>query len=288
MHLWIVDLLKAHNSPTLQVRTIRSIKDNGKTLELDAPLKFAHYGGEEYQAEVALLSRSLVLSSSSESEKSQRGGHIHVDRGEARLRGVEAFRMGQRNVLGAYPFHFHLLGDAYQSYIQDCAVYRSFYRGFVIHGTSHTTVTDNVAFDVAGSCFYLEDGVEEHNLLDNNLAAYVHVIGQASAGGGQEGSTHYESASLRHPGDAAAAGFWISNALNTITNNAASGGWAGFSMPRLDKPVGLHRYAANSNDRQKLKCIIGIQYPPLKRQKHAFRTMLWPLLQPKFNCRLSY
>ena len=149
--------------------------------------------------------------------------------------------MGQRNVLAAYPFHFHLLGDAYSSYIQDCSVYRSFYRGVVLHGTSHSTISNNVAFDVSGNCFYMEDGVEEHNLIHRNLAAYIHVIGKPAAGSGQGGSTHVQSSSLRQPADAAAAGFWITNLRNTITNNAASGGWTGFSIPRLDKPVGLHR-----------------------------------------------
>ena len=190
---------------------------------------------------MGLLSRNIILSSPAESEKSKKGAHVHVDKAEARIRGVQAFRMGQRNVEGAYPFHFHLLGDAFSSYIQDSSVHRSYYRGVVIHGTSHTTVSDNVAFDVAGHCYYLEDGVEENNLIDHNLAAFVHVIGNAAAGPGQDGSTHYQSNSVKNPGDAAAAGFWIPNAMNTISNNAASGGWTGFSMPRLEKPVGMHR-----------------------------------------------
>ncbi len=39
------------------------------------------------------------------------------------------YRMGQLNVLGAYPFHFHMVGwVSGDSYIKDCAVYNSFYR----------------------------------------------------------------------------------------------------------------------------------------------------------------
>ena len=36
----------------------------------------------------------------------------------------------------------------------------------------------------------LQDGVEEYNTIDHNLAAYVHVIGQVGAplGGGWNGS----------------------------------------------------------------------------------------------------
>lgn len=74
--------------------------------------------------------------------------------------GVLAYRMGQLNVLGAYPFHFHLLGWTTASYIKESAVYASLYRCFVIHGSSNLLVKDNTALHVAGHCLYLEDGVE--------------------------------------------------------------------------------------------------------------------------------
>lgn len=231
-----------------QVRKIKAVEQQGRRVILTEALRWPHYGGSEYQAEVGLLSRSITLSSPAASEEKQRGGHVHVDGGQARLRGVLAFRLGQRNTLGTYPFHFHRLGPAYDSYMQDCAVWRSFYRCFVIHGTSQTTLSDNVAFDAAGSCFYLEDGVEEDNILDHNLAAFVHVIGAPAAGGGQEGSTHHESPGLAQPADAAAAGFYLTNAWNIVTRNAASGGWTGFSLPRLVSPVGSHRWVADSKD----------------------------------------
>jgi hypothetical protein len=117
-----------------------------------------------------------------------------------------------------------LTDSAFFATNQDCAVWRSFYRGVVLHGTSQTTVADTVAFDVTGSCFYLEDGVEEDNVIDHNLAAYVHVIGDPAAGFSQAGSTRVASADLANPIDAAAAGFYIPNTWNTITRNAASGG----------------------------------------------------------------
>ena len=59
--------------------------------------------------------------------------------------------------------------------------------GVVIHGTHGLLVADNVGFHVQGSCFYIEDGVEERNLLSRNLAAYVHVIGIPAAGVSQAG-----------------------------------------------------------------------------------------------------
>jgi len=43
------------------------------------------------------------------------------------------------------------------------------------------------------------------------------------------------------PADHSAAGFYISNAMNTIVGNAASGGWAGFAFPNMPKPIGPSR-----------------------------------------------
>lgn len=55
-----------------------------------------------------------------------------------------------------------------------------------IHGTNAVLVQGNVGFNVHGHCYYLEDGVEERNVLDRNLAAYVHPIQTAGSGGGQQ------------------------------------------------------------------------------------------------------
>jgi hypothetical protein len=45
-----------------------------------------------------------------------------------------------------------------------------------------------------------------------------------------------------NPTDAAAACFYVPNARNSFLNNAASGGWTGFSFPRLEAPVGMFRW----------------------------------------------
>lgn len=61
-----------------------------------------------------------------------------------------------------------------------------------IHATSNLLIQDNVAFHINGHAFYLEDGVEEHNWFESNLAAYVHVIGAPASGALQEGSMSYQ------------------------------------------------------------------------------------------------
>ncbi|KAG1681196.1 hypothetical protein FOA52_015639 [Chlamydomonas sp. UWO 241] len=222
-----------------EVMTVNYVDCDGKKVVFMEDFQFDHYGGSEYQTEVALLSRSITLQGGPESVSRSKGGHVKVI-GQARLQGVAAFRMGQRNLLGYYPFHFHHVGwvDG-ESYVSDCAVYNSFYRCFVVHGTHNLVLTDNVAFHAAGHCYYLEDGVEEHNRFEHNLAAFVHVIGSPAGGPSQDGTTHAQDwSSLAQPADAAASGFYVSNSNNEFVGNAASVGWAGYSFPRLEAPIG--------------------------------------------------
>ena len=76
--------------------------------------------------------------------------------GNGYVEGVELRRMGQTNILGRYPMHFHLLGRGSRGYLKDSSIFRSFYRCVSIHGTYGVTVSENVAFDVVGHCYYLE------------------------------------------------------------------------------------------------------------------------------------
>ena len=157
--------------------------------------------------------------------------------------GVELFQMGQTNKLGRYPLHFHRMGEegGKRSSMRDCAVHRSYYRCVSIHGTSYATISQNVAYDVTGYCYYLEDGVEENNLIEFNLAAHVHVIGTPAWSTNQFIDDVYQTDDLLLPADVTASGFYITNANNSIIGNAASGGWAGFALPELPRPVMAHR-----------------------------------------------
>lgn len=86
------------------------------------------FRGPEYQAEVALLSRNILLQGSKKSESYKKGPGMRI-MGQGRLSGVAAYRMGQKNVVGAYPIHFHHLGYAPHSYVTDSTVYKSYFRG---------------------------------------------------------------------------------------------------------------------------------------------------------------
>jgi len=243
----------------------------GAIVYLQSPVKFTHYANKGYQAEVGLLSRMILIQGSeidseptdsdpltctesrwkwgdygthcANTELTGFGGHVMVHNGaKGYVEGVQLYRMGQTNVLGRYPFHFHLLGNSCQGcYLKDSSFHRSFYRCISIHGTHNLTVTENVGYDVTGYCYYLEDGVEEDNTLSFNLAAHIHYLGTAPWGDGQQTSLNVASPTLTLPADVAASGFYITNVHNNIIGNAASGGWAGFAFPLLIRPIGLHR-----------------------------------------------
>ncbi|KYQ92991.1 hypothetical protein DLAC_05595 [Tieghemostelium lacteum] len=226
-----------------EVRKISAIQ--GKKVLLDKPLNFLHFASEDYQVEVGLLSRRIVFKSM-DGLNDFFGGHVLM-MGEGQISGLQLINMGQQNIKARYPLHFHLAKTLTSSYISDCSVYQSFYRCFTIHGTNNVNVERNVAYDVYGHCYYLEDGVEENNTIAYNLAAYVHTIGTPAAGEGQPGEMFYESAALRQPADSAAGGFYITNAYNRIYGNAASGGWASYSFPNLKIPIGFHSNLTSIN-----------------------------------------
>lgn len=232
-----------------EVRTIQAIGSNGRSLTLDQPLRFGHYGGSEYQAEVALLSRNIVVQGDAQSEEQSFGGHVMCGpESSCQVSAVRGFRLGQLNVMGKYPFHFHMMGDARGSYFQDVVVQRSYFRAFTIHGTSNVRLSRNVAFDVIGSAYYLEDGVEEGNLLEFNLGAFVHIIKPDAACkpfggscGGQPGFTYRTERDRIVPVDATAFVFYNTNANNHWVGNSASGGFIGFGFPCVPAALGKSR-----------------------------------------------
>jgi len=261
-----------HQNEVLTVESVgEGIPEQGvhSVVYLTSPVVEVHLANGGYQAEVGLLTRQIkIQGAEGDSEPTDPssggctggwifgdrgrpcenkdltgyGGHIMVrEGGVGYVEGVELYRMGQTNVLGRYPMHFHVLGDDCPGcYFRDSSVWRSFYRCISIHGTNGVLVSENVAFDVIGYCYYLEDGVEENNTLSYNLAAHIHMIGTPATGSGQTVDLVYQSDSITLPADVTAAGYYITNLHNNLIGNAASGGWSGFAFPTLYSPVGVH------------------------------------------------
>ena len=129
-----------HQNEVLCVKEVRDASYLGPGITavyFDDVLRFGHYGGKEYQAEVGLLTRRFVIQGdAADSEPRDQsplacgngeigsypcgdsfltgyGGHVMIEgtAAEGRVSGVEFYRMGQTNFMGRYPLHFHQVKD---------------------------------------------------------------------------------------------------------------------------------------------------------------------------------
>jgi len=163
-----------------------TIHANVAAVEVAEPFEFKHFAGKAYQAEVALLSRRILVQGDAEnSEPTDKDNAVCYDGGDStypcnnkyltgfgvhirmegadvtgRFQGVEVFRAGQTNQLGKYAIHYHMIGQnppVGRHYVKDCSVHRSYFRAYAIHGTNNVMISQNVAYDVIGHAYFLED-----------------------------------------------------------------------------------------------------------------------------------
>ena len=204
-------------------RRIKKIGADFKTLILDAPLTYQHYSAEEkydsytlpMRAEVALLTRNIVFQGSIEDDTiiEKYGAHLmmHMPGVIGRISYTEFRYVGQGKIIGRYPMHFHRIDDASESFAIGNAVHESYARVIAIHDTHFLTVQKNVGFRVYGHMYFIEDGLETNNLIEDNLGISCIQIW-----------TLIDS-------DTTAATFWITNPNNIVRRNRAAGGdWFGF------------------------------------------------------------
>ena len=118
---------------------------------------------------------------------------------------MEVRHAGQGLKLGKYPVHWHLIGNVSESFIRNCSVHHTFNRAVAIHGVSDLRVQNNVVFDSRGHTFFLEDGTEIQNVIENNLVVVVRPVWSLLVV------------------DQSPAAFWIVNPNNIVRNNVAAG-----------------------------------------------------------------
>ncbi|XP_071946022.1 fibrocystin-L-like [Antedon mediterranea] len=123
-----------------------------------------------------------------------------------RIEYVEVTHAGQAFRLGRYPIHFHLNGDVSGSYVRGCGIHHTFNRAVTIHAVDNLLVEHNVAYDIMGHAYFMEDGIEMGNTVQYNLGVFVK-----------------SSSSLLNV-DVTPAAFWVTNPNNTVRHNAAAGG----------------------------------------------------------------
>lgn len=186
-------------------RVIRAV--DGDRLTLDEPLAHGHLAEDDYRAEVANLSRNVVVESA---DPGGVRGHTMYHRGSSGSVSYAEFRhLGKEGVLGRYALHFHLCGDGSRgSSVVGASVWDSHNRWLTVHGTNYLVVRDCVGYKSVGHGFFLEDGTEVYNVFDRNLAVHAYrgrpLPDQMLPFDKNEG-----------------AGFWWANSHNTFTRNVA-------------------------------------------------------------------
>ena len=142
----------------------------------------------------------------------------------ARISYSEFTEVGQAFRVGRYPIHFHINGNVTGSYVRGNGIHRSYNRACTIHAVSNLIVEHNVAFNIKGLSFFIEDGVEVDNIVQYNLAVYTR-----------------QSNSLLNP-DIQPGSFWVVNGNNIIRHNAVAGSTHfGFWYRILQYPDGPSR-----------------------------------------------
>jgi len=176
-------------------------------LVLDQPLAFPHAASDGYAAEVANLSRNVVIESAD--PKGVRGHTMYHRYSKGSISYAEFRDLGKKNLLGRYPIHFHLTGDTMRgSSLIGLSIRDSENRWIALHGTRHMIVKDCVGYRSIGHGFYLENGQEVYNLLDRNIAIQA-LIGDPLP----DQSLPFDLND--------GAGFWWANSRNSFTRNVA-------------------------------------------------------------------
>ncbi len=182
-------------------------KIEGRTLHLDKPLEYEHFGSGEFRSEVANLSRNVVIESADPA--GVRGHTLYHRFSQGGISYARFAHLGKENVLGRYSIHFHLVGDTMRgSGVMGAAIVDSHNRWVTIHGTEYLVVRDCVGYQSVGHGYFMEDGTEVYNLLDRNLGVQAF-----------RGKRLPKQVLPFDPNDGGA--FWWSNGRNTLTRNVA-------------------------------------------------------------------
>jgi hypothetical protein len=121
----------------------------------------------DMRAEVAVLSRNVVLQGDEASAVSMYGMQMLIStppskpRAVVQLQNLEVRRSGQAFRLGRYSIHFHMHGDvAFNSYLKNCTIHHTYSRALAVHGTHRLNISYNVGYHAMGHMFFIEDGAE--------------------------------------------------------------------------------------------------------------------------------
>lgn len=118
--------------------------------------------GTVAKPEVANLTRSITMTG-------LRRFHLHDGPGVQSLKHFAIVNAGTSGVLGDYPLHFHLNGDAsVGSLVEGVVVEGGKHHAFVPHGSNGITFTGCVAYNTIDDAFWWDDSSQEVPLLNNS------------------------------------------------------------------------------------------------------------------------
>ena len=196
----------------------------------------------EVRSYAANLTRNIKIEGAGSPLNSGLGAHMMImgahngmpTAGSAKISNVNFLRMGQRGLVGRYPFHWHMLAnDGAGQYVKNCVIQNSFNRMITIHGTHYTEVRGNVGYDHIGHGVFLEDGSEQFNIISENLVA----LSKQALAGQEVTPTDNGTNQLQ---SAFPSAVWISNPRNTFERNIVSGTTGtGYWFALNTSPTGL-------------------------------------------------
>ena len=195
------------NSSAAQTEQRRVAAVSGQTVTLDAALQHDHIVDGEFRAEMANLSRNVIIESRDPDGVRGHTMYHHGSRGSISY--AEFAHLGKNGLLARYPIHYHLLGSSNRgSSVIGASIWDSHNRWITVHGTNYLVVRDCVGFQSLGHGYFMEDASEVYNLFDHNLAVH--------------GYTHEKlpNQALEYD-ENAGAGFWWANGRNAFIKNTA-------------------------------------------------------------------
>jgi hypothetical protein len=122
-----------------------------------------------------------------------------------RIENAEVRNCGQASHLGRYCIHYHMASDESQSYARSNSIHNSYQRAITLHGTNYASVTGNAAYHILGHSIFVEDGVEQYNVVEENLVAITLATRTSLVS------------------DTTPASFWMASPTNFWRHNVAAG-----------------------------------------------------------------
>ncbi len=228
-------VIASSSSDASEAEKIRITEIEQDYIHFTPPIKHFHDGQTERwgkhkwdkRAEIALLSRNIIIRGDAASAKKKAGACLLIksNAGLVKLEGVAFFSVGQAGILGKYPIFWR--GSGYQNgqYIKNCSVRNSFNRAIVLDGTNQLVLEKNTAYSIYNHAYVIsENGYGTRNVLRDNLAIDVR----------KPPSTEYAfpgnewQASLRN--EDCPTGFYIGNPYQILQQNRASGSEEGIGI----------------------------------------------------------